>query len=581
MAIFRETKIKSSILVTVTLLFFLIGVLPLFVSNWKLISISRKELESNLRENFLTIASSVSSQIASYLNLYRIQARDFSPKAITELRNVESGQSDTDLPSLMKDPNILRVRIVNVGGKGRYAQRFDVQDPSVPGMEEEAIGQALKGNSFVGKPYFSRADDLPFLLIAEPLRNQSGDLVGAVSIMIGLEPILRIIAEQSSGGEHGQKVYVVDGKGNLLLHPKKSVMEAHPNLSNSAIVSSFMKTGGLTTVRIFRETEKGQNVDIIGSFSSVPEYNWGVIIQIEKNIAFAPVMKMIRESMIWGTLFALVAALLGFQFARWITNPIQVLAQHALNVGRNQNFDQKIEIKASNEIQQLANTFNYMTDEIKQKILSLEAAAQENKELFFSSIRMLAAAIDAKDPYTRGHSERVKDYSLLIGHELGLNETELERLEIVALLHDVGKIGIEDRILRKPTNLTPEEFEIMKTHPEKGANIMSQVAQLSDVIPGMRGHHENYDGSGYPQGLKGEEIPFFARLITVADTFDAMTTDRPYQKAFTLEFAVNRIRQMSGIKYDPKIVEAFGNACQEGRLTLAKPSRPRPKQAVG
>jgi HD-GYP domain-containing protein (c-di-GMP phosphodiesterase class II) len=358
-------------------------------------------------------------------------------------------------------------------------------------------------------------------------------------------------------------------------------MEARPNLSGSSIVSSYMKTGGLTTVRIFREKENGKDIDIIGSFSSVPEYNWGVIIQIEKDIAFAPVMKMIRESMIWGTLFALVAALLGFQFARWITNPIQVLAQHALNIGRNQNFDQKIEIKASNEIQQLADTFNYMTDEIKQKILSLEAAAQENKELFFSSIRMLAAAIDAKDPYTRGHSERVKDYSMVIGKELGLNETELERLEIVALLHDVGKIGIEDRILRKPTNLTPEEFEIMKTHPDKGANIMSQVAQLSDVIPGMRAHHENYDGSGYPQGLKGEDIPFFARLITVADTFDAMTTDRPYQKAFTLEFAVNRIRQMSGIKYDPKIVEAFANACQEGRLTLAKPSRPRPKQAVG
>lgn len=193
---------------------------------------------------------------------------------------------------------------------------------------------------------------------------------------------------------------------------------------------------------------------------------------------------------------------------------------------------------------------------------------------------MLAAAIDAKDPYTRGHSERVKDYSMVIGRELGLNDAELERLEIVALLHDVGKIGIEDRILRKPTNLTPEEFEIMKAHPDKGANIMSQVAQLSDVIPGMRAHHENYDGSGYPQGLKGEDIPFFARLITVADTFDAMTTDRPYQKAFTLEFAVNRIRQMSGIKYDPKIVEAFATACQESRLALAKPSRPRPKQAV-
>jgi HD-GYP domain-containing protein (c-di-GMP phosphodiesterase class II) len=580
MANFRETKIKSSILVTVTLLFFLIGVLPLFVSNWKLISISRKELESNLRENFLAVASSVSSQIASYLNLYRIQARDFSPKAINELQNLEAGGVDTELPSLMKDPNIIRARIINKEGKGRYAQRIDLQDPNVAGMETEAIHLALQGNSYVGKPYFSRVDDIPFLLIAEPLRSQNGQQVGAVSIMINLEPILRILAEQSSGGEHGIVVYVVDSKGNLLLHPKKSVMESHPNLSESAFVNNFIHMGGVTTVRTLAEKQNGKDVDVIGTFATVPDYNWGVIIQIEKDVAFAPVMKMIRESMTWGTLFALVAALLGFQFARWITNPIQVLAQHALNIGRNQNFDQKIQIKASNEIQQLADTFNYMTDEIKQKILSLEAAAKENKELFFSSIRMLAAAIDAKDPYTRGHSERVKDYSMVIGREIGLNDAELERLEIVALLHDVGKIGIEDRILRKPTNLTPEEFEIMKAHPDKGANIMSQVAQLSDVIPGMRAHHENYDGSGYPQGLKGEDIPFFARLITVADTFDAMTTDRPYQKAFTLEFAVNRIRQMAGIKYDPKIVEAFATACQESRLALAKPSRPRPKQAV-
>jgi HD-GYP domain-containing protein (c-di-GMP phosphodiesterase class II) len=156
----------------------------------------------------------------------------------------------------------------------------------------------------------------------------------------------------------------------------------------------------------------------------------------------------------------------------------------------------------------------------------------------------------------------------------------MERLEIAALLHDVGKIGIDDRILRKPTNLTPEEFEIMKTHPDKGATILAQIAQLNDIIPGMRSHHENWDGTGYPLGLKGEDIPLFGRVITVADTFDAMTTDRPYQKAFTLEFALNKIRSMTTVKYDPKIVEAFSHACDSGKVALAKPSRPRPQQKV-
>jgi HD-GYP domain-containing protein (c-di-GMP phosphodiesterase class II) len=120
----------------------------------------------------------------------------------------------------------------------------------------------------------------------------------------------------------------------------------------------------------------------------------------------------------------------------------------------------------------------------------------------------------------------------------------------------------------------------MKTHPDKGANILAQIAQLHDIIPGMRSHHENFDGSGYPQGLKGEDIPLLGRVITVADTFDAMTTDRPYQKAFTLEFALNRIRTMANIKYDPKIVDAFSRACEEGKVSLHKPSRPRPKQPV-
>src|SRR5262245_40516497 len=169
---------------------------------------------------------------------------------------------------------------------------------------------------------------------------------------------------------------------------------------------------------------------------------------------------------------------------------------------------------------------------------------------------------------------------MVIDRSLGFSAGELVRLEIAALLHDVGKIGIDDRILRKPTNLTPDEFEIMKTHPDKGAAILAQIEQLRDIIPGMRAHHENYDGSGYPQGLKGEEIPILGRVITVADTFDAMTTDRPYQKAFTLEFALNRIRTMANIKYDPKIVEAFGRSCEEGKVTLHKPSRTRPRQPV-
>ena len=198
------------------------------------------------------------------------------------------------------------------------------------------------------------------------------------------------------------------------------------------------------------------------------------------------------------------------------------------------------------EISELAETFNHMADDIESFIARLQQAAEENRDLFLGSIRMLAAAIDEKDPYTRGHSDRVAKYSVMLGTQLGLSPEDLDRLRISALLHDVGKIGVDDRVLKKPGALTPEEFEVMKQHPSKGANIMRPVAQLKDMLPGIELHHEHMDGGGYPYGLKGDEIPLMARIIAVSDALDAMTTNRPYQSAMELAEALDRIRKPYG-----------------------------------
>jgi putative nucleotidyltransferase with HDIG domain len=181
---------------------------------------------------------------------------------------------------------------------------------------------------------------------------------------------------------------------------------------------------------------------------------------------------------------------------------------------------------------------------------------------------MLAAAIDEKDPYTRGHSGRVAKYSTLIGQELGLPTDELDRLKISALLHDVGKIGVEDRVLKKPGALTPEEFELMKQHTVKGANIMRPVSQLKEMLPGIELHHEHMDGRGYPYGLQGPQIPLMARIIGVADTLDAMTTNRPYQTAMDLDYALGRIKALAGSKFDEAIVIALESAVKSGKLRL-------------
>jgi len=186
------------------------------------------------------------------------------------------------------------------------------------------------------------------------------------------------------------------------------------------------------------------------------------------------------------------------------------------------------------------------------------------------SIQMLAGAVDEKDPYTRGHSDRVTKYSLMIGAEMGLDAEFLEILRISAQLHDVGKIGIEDRILKKPGALTPEEFEIMKTHTTKGANILRPVPQLREMLPGIELHHEALNGRGYPYGLKGDDIPLLARVIAVADTFDALTTNRPYQKAHDPVEALRIIQNLSGQRLDPSAVTALMRVFYRGEIRIVK-----------
>lgn len=179
------------------------------------------------------------------------------------------------------------------------------------------------------------------------------------------------------------------------------------------------------------------------------------------------------------------------------------------------------------------------------------------RELFLGTVKSLSSAIDAKSPWTAGHSERVTNYALEIGRELGLSENDLKDLELAGLLHDIGKIGTYEAILDKPGNLNDDERKVVRQHPVKGAAILAPIKQLKDVIPSIRSHHEFYDGTGYPDGLKGEAIPLFARILGVADTVDAMGADRPYRKGKSMDAAIAELMKCSGTQFDPKIVDAF------------------------
>jgi HD-GYP domain-containing protein (c-di-GMP phosphodiesterase class II) len=191
---------------------------------------------------------------------------------------------------------------------------------------------------------------------------------------------------------------------------------------------------------------------------------------------------------------------------------------------------------------------------------------QELEETFFQTAESLAEAIEQRDPYTGGHTRRVGEYSLAIAKHLKLNRQEKKWLKIASALHDIGKIGIEDRILRKPERLSREEFDTIKLHSNMGAEILKHIRQLKEIIPGVKYHHEKVNGAGYPEGLRGEKIPLLARIVAVADTYDAMTTDRPYRPALSKEEAVRELKRCAGTQFDENVVRAFNQAYRRGEI---------------
>jgi putative nucleotidyltransferase with HDIG domain len=186
----------------------------------------------------------------------------------------------------------------------------------------------------------------------------------------------------------------------------------------------------------------------------------------------------------------------------------------------------------------------------------------ETRDLFYGTVSALSQAIDAKDGFTRGHADRVSRIAGAIARELGIAEREIEQIELAGLLHDIGKIGIEDRILMKPARLDADEQELMRRHPIYGASILEPSAALRPLVPIVLAHHENFDGSGYPQGLRGEEIPIGSRILLVADTYEAMTSDRIYRKAPGHERAMEQLNRYKGTQFDPAIVRALQTCIQ-------------------
>jgi putative nucleotidyltransferase with HDIG domain len=556
----------------------LVSLLPIWLYHQQVLKLSKQKLEDTEQVQQTELTHSVADQILLFKST--IQQQLTSERQILALTglidNVNAPVNAPKVTHLLENfasgnPNILYVTAVGTDLKGSGAGDFRAdQDPFVGNALKSAFMTTEQLSEYHSDPLALDPGNRPAFVIAVPL-EVDGHFTGMLAAVVSLDRVLQRLKEASA---HDRVVFVVDLAGHIVAYPDTKAFFPGTDLSKESPVVAQIRTlprdFSYTETMRFTLKQNGRDVPMMGAYTTMAELNWAVISQrsLEKAREDAGVNVLNQQALIFVLVVGLLALILGYLFAVAISSPIRALAQSTRAISRGE-FHERSPVRGAAEISELAGTFNKMADDIEQYIERLKQAAQENRDLFLGSIRMLAAAIDEKDPYTRGHSDRVAKYSLIIAREMGLGEDDLDKIRISALLHDVGKIGVDDRVLKKPGALTPEEFDLMKQHPSKGANIMRPVAQLADMLPGIELHHEHVDGRGYPYGLAGDKIPLMARIIAAADTLDAMTTNRPYQSGKDLDFSMSLIRKLAGTKFDPAVVDALEAAVQNGKIRLA------------
>jgi HD-GYP domain-containing protein (c-di-GMP phosphodiesterase class II) len=576
--------LKPSIPARVPLLYVILGVLlaisvlPMYFYSVQIESMNRARLKTNemLLQN--TVTRSLADDISQHQEALHMMLANLS-SSIQVMMLASPGGTDAggqkpltpELRAMVENfvsssNDIAYATLLNADAKGVSAGRIE-PDAFLQRELERAYQAAHEGRIYSGQPLMvgSGKSARTVMLVSSPIMY-NGRFLGMIASVVDMDYLIRRLQQVSSSG---LMPYVVDRQGRLVAAATAQYATGQ-DMSGFEIVRSFVGEGAkaqLAETREFTIRDGNNTTQMLGTYSPVPSLEWAVVVQKPREEAYRGIYEMQRTGRLLAWMAVFVSMGISIISARRITSPLRVLAQSSRAIARG-DFSQRVHVKTRTEIGELATTFNTMSDELEHFVEDLKRAAEENRALFLGSIQMLSGAVDEKDPYTRGHSDRVTKYSLLIAEEMGVDPGFLEILRISAQLHDVGKIGIEDRILKKPGALTPEEFEIMKTHTTKGANILRPVPQLREMLPGIELHHEALNGRGYPYGRKGEEIPLLARVIAVADTFDALTTNRPYQQAHDPVEALRIIQNLSGQRLDPKAVAALLAVFQRGEIAV-------------
>jgi len=570
----RRIKLRHVLLILVLLS----SGVPLLISSALLIPKAKDVLQDAERDYLTRRALALSREIDTYLATVRRQLTQLgtglllAPGAPDIAARLHEPWVAGYLQSFAAGSDGLRaLYVLDLQGEG--PRRGPGHLPADAEAAMDAVFEQARATRAPAYRFINRGPrEVPNLALAVPVPANAGAANPGSPPRLVVEELLEFKPLQAVFQGETRKevgVFLLDRHGQILWS------DSEPGMAGALVRSELVKLFVKRPMSLTREYEfsspRGRQ-EVLAQVSAIPETSWGVVVQKPLSAAYAVIDQMVLRTVLATLPLMALSVCFAFLAARWVGRPIQRLTEttHEIAAG---SFGGRVEMKGlSFELADLAEDFNRMSGHVQSYVQQLREAAQVNRDLFIGSLRAFAAAIDAKDPYTRGHSERVAAVSRVIARHLLLSEEMQHKVWIGALLHDVGKLGVEDTILRKETELTAEEYRQMKMHTIVGAEIMQPIEQLREMIPAIRWHHEAWNGRGYPDSLRGEQIPLFARIVAVADTFDAITTNRPYQQAGNLQYAVDTITKLTGSRFDAKVVTAFLRAVQAGEV---RPMVPR------
>jgi len=570
---------RIPILYLVLVVLVAVGVVPLYFYATKVLQMNRDTLERNEKVQQNNVTTTLAQSVAQRSKDINSNLANLTYSVLVTSGNdlsgprVKSDEVRKLLQNYIGDPDsiVSYARLINA--ENQFLSVGTIEPDAFLEKElERGLAATRDSREYNGEPISigSGPQARTVMVVSMPVLNEKKSYLGSLELIIDLQYIVQALKE-AKDQDPELETFVVDHSGRIVASPNPHYATGQDMKSNE-LVESFVEQSANARVAVTKEyflQEGKTKVPMLGTYRSVPGLGWAVVAQKTQDTAYIEIIDNKHDAVRYALIAIAISIFISIWAARRLTTLLHVLTESSRSIAGG-DFTQRVRLNSRTEFGELAQTFNSMTDDLERFVSDLKNAAEENRSLFLSSIQMLAGAVDEKDPYTKGHSDRVTRYSVLIATEMGLKSEDIESLRISAQLHDVGKIGIEDRILKKPGALTPEEFEVMKTHTTKGAAILRPVEMLRAMLPGIELHHESLDGRGYPYALKGDQIPLMPRIIMVADTFDAMTTNRPYQAAMDPEYVIRIINSLAATKFDPVVVAAMTKIFETGKLRIQR-----------